>query len=268
MEGLSLKPSDATVGGFLDDVDVTIAEARFTVWDYQGKAAPTIALRVSFEDQEGGTHQQYYSCGDPTKLHPSTDGRAIVALVPGVGINQGTNAIAFISSLVNAGFPEDRLTNDVQIFDGLQCHVNQVAQPKRPGLKDQKDKTYLLVTKILRLPWEAAPPKASRGAPKTNARPTPVPAPVATTAPTPSPAPVGEASGERVEKARGVVLQVLMEKGGTLAKTKLPTECFRAMANDADRNAVVQLVFQEGFLSQSVHDGAFNYDGQNVSLPA
>ena len=49
--------------------------------------------------------------------------------------------------MVNAGFPEDKIGNDISVFDGLGAHVNQVAQPKRPGLKkpETEGKTYLLV---------------------------------------------------------------------------------------------------------------------------
>jgi len=188
MEGLSLRPSDAQTGGYLDDADVTFAELRFVVWDYQGKAPASVALKVSMEEDDGKLHEQYYSAGDPTKMQPSPDGKAIIPIAGATGLNVNTNAIAFISSIVNSGFPEDRILNDVSIFDGMKAHVNQVAQPKRPGLKKAEigePKTYLLVSKIVRLPWETAPAPAAKGAPKPVAAAAPGPRPVNATTPAP-----------------------------------------------------------------------------------
>jgi len=276
MEGVSLRPSDAQAGGFLDDADVTAKTLRFVLWDYGGKAPMSIALKVDMEDDEGKIHEQYYSAGDPTKMQPGTDGKAIVPIAGATGLNVNTNAVAFISSLVNAGFPEDKIGNDISVFDGIGVHVNQVAQPKRPGLKKPEmgePKTYLLVTKINRLPWEAAPKPVAKGAPAAAkpavpTGPRPVPPPAAAAA-APAAAPV-EASasdnGNLVEKARATVLAILAEKGGAILKTKLPTEAFRTLSNDPDRNAIVTMVFQDGFIAAAVADGAFAFDGQQITL--
>jgi hypothetical protein len=236
-----------------------------------GKANPSVALKVSMEDENGITHEQYYSAGDPKRLTPIEEGKGVVGVESSPnGLTSSTNAVAFITSLINAGFPEDKITNDVSVFDGMTVHVNQVAQPKRPGLKDQKEnKTYLLVTKIVRMPGEAAPVKPAKGAPvqKAATGPRPVPANAGPT-PTPSPAPVpgAEPSADVVAKARATVLEILAQKGGAIPKQKLPTEAFRALSNDPDRNTIVTLVFQDAFLAQAVAEGAFGYDGTNVTL--
>jgi len=275
MEGLSLRPSDAQQGGFLDDADVTLKALRFVTWDYQGKAPVSVALKVDMEDDAGATHEQYYSAGDPSKMQPSPDGKAIVPMAGATGLNVNTNCIAFISSLVNAGFPEDKILNDISIFEGMYAHVNQVAQPKRPGIKaregERADKTYLLVTKINRMPWEKVAAKPAAGAPV--ARPTPGPRPVAAPAAAPPAAapsaPVAAASGNGdalTAKARATVVGILAEKGGAVPKSSLPTEAFRALSNDPDRNAIVTLVFQDGFIAAAVAEGAFAFDGTNVLL--
>jgi hypothetical protein len=97
------------MGGFLDDLDVTFAECRFVIWDYMGKANPAVALKVTMEEPDGLTHEQYYSAGDPTKLLPSTDGTILLPQAGAKGLNNNTNAMAFIGSIVAAGFPEDKL---------------------------------------------------------------------------------------------------------------------------------------------------------------
>jgi hypothetical protein len=268
MDGaLSLRPSDAQAGGFLDDLDVTLREARFVIWDYMGKANPAVALKVTMEETDGITHEQYYSAGDPNKVTPSPDGKTLIPQAGATGLNNNTNALAFISSIINAGFPEDKLGSDASVFDGLGAHVNQVAQPKRAGLKDQKEgKTYLLVTKITRLPWDAATPKAAKGAPVNR---TAAPAGPRAVAPTPTATPVpsnGAATPEMIEKARGTVISILTEKGGSVPRSKLSQEAFRLLSNDPDRNAIVKLVYDDGFLVQSVAEGVFAFDGATVTL--
>jgi hypothetical protein len=269
MDALSLRPSDAQTGAFLDDVDVTLKECRFVLWDYMGKAKTSVALKVTMEEPDGITHEQYYSAGDPEKVTPSPDGKTLVPQAGATGLNANTNALAFIASIINAGFPEDRLSTDVSVFDGLGAHVNQVAQPKRQGLKDQKEgKTYLLVTKIARLPWDAPAAKPAKGAPaaaRTAApKATPAPAPTAT---------MSQAGGngngvadELTEKARVTVIAILTEKGGTIPRSKLSQEAFRLLASDPDRNAIVKLVYDDVFLQQSVAEGVFGFDGATVTL--
>ena len=275
MEGISLRPSDAQHGGFLDDVDVTFKECRFVEWDYRGKATrPSVALRVLMEDAEGGQHEQYYSAGDPSKVKPSDDGTMVVSTTgAATRLNNNTNAMALITSLVNAGYPEDRITNDASQFDGLEAHVNQVAQPKRSGLKDEKEgvRTYILVSKILKLPWEAVTAKPAKGAPAPKAAgPRPV---AATSAPVASPAPPtgGDPGANGLgDKARMTIMQVLLEKNGAVQKAKLPTECFRTLASDPDRNSVVSLVHKNEFpAAAAVAEGIFAYDPATdmLSLP-
>lgn len=261
MEGLSLRPSDAQAGGFLDDADVLLQQLRFEMWDYQGKAPMSVALKVVMIDQsDDRAHEQYYSAGDPSKFAPSADGKALTSLTgAATGLNSSTNALAFLTSLVNAGFPEDRIGNDVSLFDGTVVHVNQIAQPKRAGLKDQRDKTYLLVSKIVRLPWDSQPAKPAKGAPSAT-RPTAAPTPVGAVALT------QDSNGQLTTKALNAVLSILVEKGGALPKGQLSMEAYRTLGNDPDRNAIVKLVHDEAFLKECAAEKAFAYDGTTVSL--
>jgi hypothetical protein len=68
------------------------------------------------------------------------------------------------------------------------------------------------------------------------------------------------------EKARVTVISILTEKGGTIPRSKLSQEAFRLLSNDPDRNAIVKLVYDDGFLQQSVAEGVFAFDGATVSL--
>ena len=75
-----LAPSSQQEGsGLLDNVDVTFAEVRVVLWDYNGKVSvPVPALKVSMELDDGIAQEQYYSLGKATDWQPNEDGTQIV----------------------------------------------------------------------------------------------------------------------------------------------------------------------------------------------
>lgn len=263
--GVSLKPSDATQGGgFFDDVDAVITSCRFRAWDYNGKiAAPILGLAVTFkalgDDQET---EQVYSAGDMKHFVPSPDGKEAVAIGNKTGLNDQTNAIFFLSEFVNAGFPEDKIGSDISVFEGCQVHLNQVPAPKRPGQSgldaNGKPKTVLVVKKILSLPWDKAAGAVggkTKGAKAAQAN---------TAAAAPAAAPV--ASGDVLAKSIEHVLNVVMAKGGSIAKASLGQEVFKLVGNDPDRMAIVQTSFKDEFLNGSMGAVPWQFDGTTVSM--
>lgn len=270
--GVSLKPSDAVAGGGgIDDVDVTIKSCRFRLWDYNGTIAnPVLGLEVTFVDDEGGEAAQVYSAGDVKHFIPSPDGSEAVAVGAAQNLNDSTNAMAFMVSLVNGGFPEDKIGDKVSVFEGTRVHVNQVPQPKRKGLVGSVEgKTILLVSKIHSYPWDAkgkaTAPKgiAPKAAPKQAAQA------AQAAAPQQAQAPVAQAAAPVANEAlnaRGmeVMLQIVLGKGGSITKGQIAQEAFKALASDPNRNALVQMVYSDDFLKQ---EGApWVYDGSTVSM--
>ena len=165
--GLSLRPSSFSQGGgLIDDVDVEITRARFVEYDFEGKAdKPTLCLLLQLKDSDGGEHAQYFSAGDMAYFVPSEDpknpdlnGITIVKVGEKDNLNGGTNTALLLNSLVQAGFPEDKLDGgDVRVLEGLVGHVNRVPQPKRSGLpkkEGQRDLMVLVFTKIISMPGE------------------------------------------------------------------------------------------------------------------
>src|ERR1039458_2913544 len=168
--GLSLRPSSFSQGGgLIDDVDVEISRARFVEYDFEGKiegGAASLCLLLQLKDADGTEHAQYYSAGNLTYFVPSEDpknqdlnGITIVKVGDKDNLNGGTNCAIMLNSLVQAGFPEDKLdAGDVRVLEGLNGHVNRVPQPKRTGLakrEGQRDPMVLIFTKIISLPGEA-----------------------------------------------------------------------------------------------------------------
>lgn len=281
--GVSLKPSDAVSGGIIfDDVDLLVKRVRFRLWDYNGQiATPVLGLAVLYEDENDGTEsEQVYSAGDTKFFVPSDDGSEAVPVGSQQGLQDSTNAMAWMVSLVNAGFPEDKITDKVTVFEGTRAHVKQQPQPKRKGLAGAKEnKNILLVSKINSYPWD----KVTAPAKKAPAVGTVAPAMAGKTqAPVAHGAGAGAASGQggpsqasastpvggNGEAAdlntEGVnaMLGILAAKGGTILKTQIAQEAFKVLASHPMRNQLVQLVYNDAFLKS----GPWAFDGTTVSF--
>jgi hypothetical protein len=273
-QGVSLKPSDAVAGGgMFDDVDVEIVKCRFRSWDYNGKIqTPILGLEVTYRNPEDGFEfSQVYSAGEMKQFVPSEDGRFAVPVGSQAGLNDQSNAIFYITAFVNAGFPENKIGDDVSVFEGAFVHVNNVPQPKRKGQTgtgaDGKPNMILIPTKVMRWPWDPKPaPTAASAAPKvgkTKAAPAVQQAAVPAEAPAAAAAPAASAGGEDVEsKAMSAIMSILSAKGGSISKAALAQAVFAAVKTDPDRNAIVSTAFKDEFLKQ----GPWSFDGSTISL--
>lgn len=266
MSGVSLNPAAFVAGGgLLDNADVIIKSARFAPWDYNGAIqTPVLAAAITYQNREDDSVTiQYYSAGDMKNFVPSEDGRQAIPVGKAEGLNESSNFYAFLTSLVNSGFPVDKITNDISVFDGLECHVDRVPQPKRKGMAaaaDNSNKTILIVSKITKYPWDSAASSAPAAAPKAVGKVTPA---------TPT-ANQGQGSGavgagSPVEaKADETVMGILMAKGGECAKPVLAQEVFKVLAKDPDRNTIVQMAYKDEYLGAPGKPWAF--DGTTVKL--
>lgn len=265
--GALLRPDTFVSGGLLDDVDVTIRSCRFKVYDYDGKVpGGVLALHIEMEDEDGQTSDQYYSAGDLRFFTPSNDGKMAVPTGSKTALSSSSNAAQFIVSVVNAGYPVDQLEADVSVFEGMKVHVNRVAQPKRAGIiKNQpqddsgREKTILLVSKILAMPGEepvkkGAATKAGAGT-KASAASKP-----AAKASTPAAAQADDSDLDSI--LTDVVMTIVTEAGGSITKKALSTAVFQAMKDNPARNAAVKRVYVDEFLQS----GPWTYDGSEVSL--
>lgn len=248
-QATSIRPSDASVG-LLDGADVTIKTLRYVVRD---RTNPRTALtgdtrlyiEAIFVDDEGREHTEYYSIGDTTKFVPSPDGRKALPVVDGARFSANSKGIKLIASLVNSGFPEDRLADDLGVFSGTVGHVRRTTLPRIAG--QEKDATILEFTQIHKLPWEKEEKEKKAAAPKSSRK---------------AADPVPPSDGVR-EKAVSTLMEILTENGGEILRQKVAPAAFKLLATDADRNAVVSLVFREDFL-RSVEGVSF--DGTTIRL--
>lgn len=227
--GVSFKPEDfAEGGGLLDNVDVTFKEVRFVMFDYNGKspeASPALKALLATAD---GQMEQYWSAGQAKDWTPSKDGTKLVSVGSAKQLSKSSNFFIFIKSLIDSGFPADKISDDCSVFDGLQAHVVRIPAPKRDGLAKSGDKKYedkiLTVDQIIKLPWEA-----DKGGGST-----------------------GGGDDDLESDVMGKVMELLPGYGAKGVKIdKLATDVFNALGKEyKSRSAATKLV-----LSADFHDG-------------
>lgn len=258
---VSIRPSDfGHGGGLIDDVDAVIKESRWVVYDFNGKAADTVCAHVVFttsSDNGNEDHDSYYSIGKEgsKSFIPNKDGKSLRKIGSKDSLSDGCNFYQFISSVVNAGYPEDKIDgSDISFLDGLSVHVKREAQPERKGIAkdptDTREKTVLCISKIYDK-GAGKSTKAGAGASK--------------------PAAAGKANGSAAAvdealdaKAADAVLTALGEAGGTITKPKLSQALFAALKGDPDQNKVVTMAFKNDFLTAEGRPWTFN--GTEISL--
>lgn len=264
-------------GGLLDDADVTIVGSRFSTWDYNGKQPPIFALKVTMVDGEGAQHEQYLSCGELRFFVPSTDGKKAVPVGAAQKLNLNTNAVAFLLSVMNADTVGTltsalKATGDASLLEGLKVHVVRKAQPKRAGLAivapdatgnvpAQREKTQLLVEKILAYAGGVAAPAAA--AKPAVAAGTAAPAPVAAAA---------AAVSDVEDTAVGALCALLAENANSLPITAVAGKFFSSPSitgmglDPATKNKVLGVIVQPVWVGAPDRPWKFDAASKIVSL--
>jgi hypothetical protein len=262
--GVSLRPSDAVEGGLFNDV-VGDCEFLFTMFNYGGGDLEIPALRVDIKERmvddqnalgelTGETYNQHFSMGSKSDWCPSADGAYLIPVGSQKELKNSCNGILFIKSLVNSGFPEPKITNNIKDLNGLVAHFSRVAAPKREGLEkaaraDGKKfaDTILIVDRIYRFPWEEAPKvgkAGGRGKAGAGAGVSKKPAGAATTTDD-----AGVDPAALVEIAVNTVI-ALAEKAGEagMPKKDIPKKAFVILMKEPNRQAITALVSKDEFL--------------------
>jgi len=205
--GFIPKPSEAieTNSGLLQDADVRVIASEYTVFDFNGKGtkdegnptganlALTLTIRPLTATDESEDEVQNYVGAWISKLCPAevADGDPLtevgqsgqyIVLAPGStasGILKNTNMMLFLRELVNAQFPEDKITEKADFLVGLEGHWKRIPLKKKDGTvsKNAKgyDNTVGVFSRILKFPWEKAAKggsaPAAKGGSKAGAAP-------------------------------------------------------------------------------------------------
>lgn len=268
-QAISLNPENFVEGGgLLDDLDVTFKECIFDMFDYNGKVVPGVpSLKIVMETEDEDEATQYYSVGSADDWIPSDDGSQLMAIGRASNLRMTTNGGIFLKSLIDAGFPADKLGDDITVLNDLQAHVIRVPAPKRAGIQkveraDGKkfDETILIVGEILTLPWEKSKPK---GAPKGKAKGTPKGTPKGKAKSKGKAKEVAvEAEGNDITDAATVVILSILDSEGSISKKDLPSKIFQTEKENPDRNAIVKICFDDEFLGS----GPWTYEDEKLSI--
>lgn len=247
-------------GGLLDDINATVKEARFEIFDYQGKGTAAPSMRFTLALEDGSDVTQNWSCGKATDWQPSEDGKTLVAIGRATALNRQSNIALLLESIVNSGFPEDKIGDEITVFEGMEAHFIRVPAPERKGIAKRTDaqgnvieQTILTVDKINKLPWEkkAAAPKGAAKAAAAPAKGAPAKA-----------APAAAAAGDLTEVASNAIVEILAENPEGIAKAQLPALLFKKLATHPQKAQVLQVAFKDDFLSS----GSWTYEGGKLSL--
>lgn len=253
----SLLPGDAIESGFLDGVTATIVSARAVMHTYQNRPdlEPFPAIAVTFQPEgDGKSSIQHYKVGKGEHRVPSDDGLRFKHFGKG-GLPKGSNGFAFIVSLINGGFPQDKISDDLSVLDNCVVKLRSEAVPKQN--EGDKDRSIVLVEKVETLPWENK--VAAKGSKKTAAATaTPkAPAPAAAT-------PMDDEAAK--DAATAAVVAILSDKKNAsgVAKKDIGTLAFKTLSQNPNRNNAVKLLSTQASTFLPTIEGALVQSGEEI----
>jgi len=248
--GVSIRPSEFVEGGAVPvDRNLLWKECRFANFDYTKKdgtvVASTVSAKIVYQDDEGTEYTQHYSAGDPNRFQPSKDGKTLEALTESTNLSKSSNYYILMNALINAGFPENKLGEDISVLDGLYTHNIGIPEPKRAGLvreapaEGARARVISVPDSIIKLPWE----NKGKGTTKK----------VKDTA-----APAEEDAGDAEADALMMVTEMLAD-ADMVTRQQVATKAIRSK-----NQPIAKLVFSPKFAEVLTANG-FSLDGEEIS---
>jgi len=235
---VSLRPDQfAEGGGLLDDFDGVIADIRFVMTNYDGllsEAVPVCSIRYAVDGDDVGT--DLLSVGGKGDFIPDDSGMGLIALKSKTTLTKKSKFGMFMEALVTAGFPLNRMEDEINYLVGLEGHFLRKIVEFR-GLakkKDERDSTVMVCTKIIKLPWD----QAIRGKGKKGAA-----------------ASVAVDAG-LADTVAGIIRDVVIGAGGEMAKKDVMSALFKSDAVKGldDRKGALKLAASDAFLNSRQDD--------------
>ncbi len=234
-------------GGSLSDAIVVLHDLQFVMSNTVAygksmtKAAPLTHIRMTEVGEDGSEldHEQYLSLGGASDFVPSDDGLGLMKIGTKDAIVKTTNFAVFVQSIMDAGFPPDRVKdNDISFLEGLKCHITRKAVTREGLVKreGERESTVLIVDKLYLDEKLAAKRGAKAG---TGMKSTP-----ATAAP----------DATLIEEAKSVLMQVLFseavqEAGGSIPKNKLIPPVLSLIKDNPNKKELTKIIIGDEFLN-------------------
>lgn len=269
----SFNPETFSEGGLIDNFVAELKNCRFEMFSYKGKFADTPCFTMDMIDTETGEQyeQQYWSVGASKDWLVDSDGQTVIPNNEDATIKKSSNFGLLLISMVNAGFPPDKLGEKAGDFNGMIAHFHRAAAPKRGTIGDTKTDsegkeqkmTILEIDEIQKFPWEKGKDKGGKASGNKKK-----------TSGSGGDSKKGKKDGGKdaksvvpdeavKDKATLWLLERLADAGEGVPAKKLPTEIMRAHLKDPDRDALVQVIHSSEFLSG---DEAWTYEDGMVTL--
>lgn len=262
---------DFTEGGFFDDKDATIKEARVVTFDYAGKSEPVCALAITFRpddtESDDDDRTEYYKIGELSKFTPSSDGQRYIPNGATQAMNKNAKAALFMRALKDKGFQMSKLAQGISNLEGLHVHVNIVPIPdvKLSDGTTKKDLKVLIVTKIHDTPAaNAGGAKSDKPAARKPSAKKAADAPATTTA---APASAGDVNDAAAAKLSELIMGLLMEKGGKMPKTVIPPAVFSGVTDPSLRSECMKLMANQNWLGAGAAERGWELNGGELSFP-
>jgi len=246
--GVSIRPSEFVEGGAVPvDRNLLWKECRFANFDYTKKdgtvVASTISAKIVYQDDEGTEYTQHYSAGDPNRFQPSKDGKTLEALTESANLSKSSNYYILMNALINAGFPENKLGDDISVLDGLYTHNIGLPEPKRSGLvretaEGARERVISVPDSIIKLPWE----NKGKGVAKAKA----------------TAAPTEEDAGDAEADALAMITEMLAD-ADEVTRQQVATKAIRSK-----NQSVAKLVFSPKF-AEVLAGAGFSLDGEKIT---
>lgn len=270
---VSLRPSTFSQGGgLLGDADIEVIRARFTT-GYGGNstAEDATTFMLVMKDGDATEHTQYWSCGQgfvPSETgDEESNGLFLVPVSDKTAPNSSSNMAMCLTSLVNAGLPEDLLEGPISALEGLKAHVDRIPAPKRSGLPKRsgpnadREQTILVFTSILMLPGET--PKTAQG--KVAQMPKPGATGAAKAQPSGPAKPVTAAASPFADRIAEELIGIFAAEGvEELKKVQIVQKLFKAIpSTDTDKKAILADAGKDEVLSALE---GFAFDGGVIKM--
>jgi len=287
-QAASMNPESFSEGGAIHPINknATITEARFMAHQFTNKEGALVGNRGFFaffklKDDEGQDYDEYYSVGNVDRWM-SPDGRTAVPVGHTSGFNKGSNFGIFMAELINAGYPQPQLTEDITKLVGLKAlwHTVPTKQaefagaqaPAQPG-QQQRDRVIAVPRTVY---MDAQVPGATSVAqaplpptiPTMPLPPTPVvpAAPVAAPMAAPVVPTVPQTNGttDISQLALTTALKVGVAKAGNFTLQDVMASVMGEYASDPNRDSIAGHVFTPEFQAALVGAG-YTVTGHQVS---
>lgn len=271
-KALSLNPETFEQGGGFEGPMTLLSALFVSDYDFNGKAKPQAGLVLELVGDSGKAFTKFYGIGKASKFAIINGGKALQPVGATKGLNVNCKTAILIGEMVNScGIdPEGFNSGDITFLEGLHAEWANAPQKEFVG-KDVKtqsgeDAQILVPREVYLLPDEdeteehtrftvtAADAKGKKTAAKGKAAA--------------KKGKGGKSKGPSEEdlatEAAAIVLGVLADNDGSIAKAKLTSAAIKAIGNDNDNKAaLVKLCMSADFLN-SQED--FNLEDKIVSL--